>query len=92
MTNRTGKAIDDIRGGFQAEDVEGNYLASSGFTIASPGVFLEADATVTHAPFMSSKPELIERLQSAPESVRFVFEAREITYADGTTQPDLGDS
>ena len=90
VTNRTGKPIDDIRGGFMAEDSEGNYLASSGFTIATPGeLFLDVDSTIHHAPFISKKPELIEKLESGTDSVRFVFDAREITYTDGTTEPNL---
>lgn len=90
VTNRTGKPIDDVSGGFMVEDADGNFLASSGLTIAVPGdVFLDVDATLEHAPFMSPRPELTERLQAQPQSVRFAFEASKITYADGTTEPDL---
>ena len=55
-----------------------------------PGdVFLEVDATMHHAPFMSKRPELNKHLETAPDSVHFSFEAQEITYTDGTTEPDL---
>jgi len=89
VANRTGKPIDNIRGGFQAEDLDGNYLASSGFTIESPGVFMEVGQTLDHRPFMNQKPELVEKLQTDPNSVRFAFEARKVTYMDGTSAEGL---
>ncbi len=90
FTNRTGKPIDDIRGGFHAEDAQGNSLAASGYAIASPGdVFLEVDESARHRPFMTVRPEFLERLKSAPETIRFSFEAMEIRYTDGSTEPEI---
>ena len=92
VTNGSNKAIDDIGGGFRVEDVEGNYITGSGFIEAVPGsVYLQAGETRTQVPFVSRKPELIERLRTEPGALRFAFEARSITWADGSTEPDLGD-
>ncbi len=91
VTNRSGRDIDDLRGGFQAEDGEGNWLASTGFTEAVTGnVFLPAGETRDYTPFgFGDKPGLVERLRNDPAEVRFWFQAFEITYADGSKEPGL---
>jgi len=38
ITNRTGKDIDDVRGSFVMEDLEGARLFGTGQTDASPGL------------------------------------------------------
>jgi hypothetical protein len=92
LTNRTGKDIDDVRGSIVMEDLDGKRLFGTGQTDASPGlVFLGADETKEWVPYgLNRKPEMMERLRTRPDSVKFFFEARSMTYMDGTRAPPMG--
>ena len=92
MTNETGKAVDDLSGGFVIEDPEGNYLFSTGQTEAVPGVqFLGAGESREMVPFgLKRREALMEQLRTDPSGLRFYFEARSITYMDGSKESSLG--
>jgi hypothetical protein len=89
ITNTTGRDIDDVRGSFIMEDLAGKYLFGTGQTEAVPGsIFLASGETKDFVPFgLSRKDELMELLRTRPDSVRFFFEARAMTYMDGTEEP-----
>jgi hypothetical protein len=89
ITNATGKDIDDVRGSWIIEDLDGNVLFGSGQTEAVPGsIFLAAGETKDWVPYgLKRKGELMRRLTTSPRSVRFFFEARSLTYMDGTSEP-----
>jgi len=90
LTNATDKDIDDIRGGIQAEDADGQFITSAGYTEAVPGsLFLAKGATLELAPFLSPRPELNKRLGDDPTSVVFSFSAQDVTYGDGTKETGL---
>jgi hypothetical protein len=71
------------------EDLEGNYLFGTGQTEAVPGaIFLASGETKEFVPYgLNRKTELMERLRTSPDSVRFFFEARAMTYMDGSEEP-----
>ena len=88
LRNETGKAIDDVRGGFHIEDASGGYVFSSGYTEAVGGdIFLAKGAAEDLVPFgLNRKPAVMERLRSDPASLRVYFEVIDIVYADGTRE------
>ena len=66
--------------------VGGEYVAGTGQTNAVTGqVFLASGKSLELAPYgFNRKPELMTMLRSNPESLRFFFEVREITYMEST--------
>jgi hypothetical protein len=89
VTNLTGKDIDTISGGFRLNDADGNILHATGWTVAVPNdLFLAADSEMETVPFgLNSKTEPMELLRTAPETLSFTFEARDVTFmgeAQGT--------
>ncbi len=86
VTNMTGRDIDTVRGSIVVERPDGEYVAGTGQTNAVPGqVFLAAGKSLELAPYgFNRKPELMTTLRTNPESLRFFFEVREITYMEST--------
>jgi hypothetical protein len=91
MTNKTSRDIDDIRGGFVVEDRAGETVFSSGQTEAVPGaVFLASGQSREMAPFgLNRREKLMAILRTRPEELKFFFEARSITYMDGSKESRL---
>ncbi len=91
ITNLTTKDIDNIRGSFKLEDTSGNYLFGSGYTSQVTGqVFLQAGQTKEFTIFgLSKRIEIVELIRKYPDNVRFFFEAKDISYMDGTVEKSL---
>ena len=88
LTNLTGRTIDNIRGGLHIDDVDGNYVFATGYTDAISGqVFLEADGTREfHPEGLDRKADALAMLRDHPTDLRFYFQVRDVTYADGETE------
>jgi len=82
LMNETGKDIETLSGGFVVETRDGKYVASTGHTIAVPGqLFLGAGKNTELSPYgFNRKETLMGALRTNPESLRFFFEVRDITY------------
>lgn len=92
VTNLTGKDVDDMSGGFEGSDADGNVLFATGHTNAVPGdVFLRAGESTEISPYnLQEKEAPMALLRSAdPSALKVVFRVRSLTYMDGTAEADL---
>ncbi len=85
VMNKTGKNIETIRGGFIVETPKGEYVASTGHTIAVPGqLFLAAGKSMEMPPYgFNRKEKLMQTLRTDPDSLRYYFEVHDITFLKG---------
>lgn len=91
VTNLTGKDVDDMSGGFEGSDPDGNVLFATGHTVAVPGeVFLRAGESTELSPYnLLEKEAPMALLRSNPSALKVVFRVRSLTYMDGTAEADL---
>lgn len=82
LTNLSDRDIETVSGAYLATNAEGKQVWGTGLTVAVPGqTFLAAGASRIATPFgLNKKPEMMETLRNAPESLTFSFTVREITY------------